>query len=129
MPLPAGLVDALRGWHKTTEWPEDEDLVFPTLTGGPHNYGNLRQRVLAPTAQEAGVPSINFHTFRHTAASMLFDQGRNAKQGQRWLGHHSAAFWLDTYIHLLSDELDKPLELLTGSAPASSEADALSAAG
>ena len=38
-------------------------------------------------------------------------KGRNAKQVQRWLGHHSAAFTLETYIHLLSDELDAPLEL------------------
>jgi len=45
------------------------------------------------------------------ASAKLFDQGRNAKQVQRWLGHHSAAFTLDTYVHLLSDDLDEPLEL------------------
>lgn len=111
VPVSSALVDGLLEWHKTTEWPGPEDLVFPTLTGGPHDYGNLGHRVLAPTAQEAGVPWINFHTFRHTAASMLFEQGRNAKQVQRWSGHHSAAFALDRYIHLLSDELDEPLEL------------------
>lgn len=127
VPLSPALVDGLRAWHKTTEWPGVEDLVFPTLTGGPHNYGNLRQRVLAPTAQEAGVPWINFHTFRHTAASMLFEQGRNAKQVQRWLGHHSAAFTLDTYIHLLSDELDEPLELPDAAASISAETAAHSA--
>ena len=42
---------------------------------------------------------------------MLFERGANAKQVQRWLGHHSAAFTLDTYIHLLSDDLGGPLEL------------------
>jgi integrase len=84
------------------------------MTGGPPNYGNLRHRVLLPTAQEAGVPWMTFHTLRHTCASMLFEQGRNAKQVQRWLGHHSAAFTLDTYIHLLSDELDEPLEIGEG---------------
>jgi hypothetical protein len=45
---------------------------------------------------------------------MLFDRGSNAKQVQRWLGHHSAAFTLETYIRLLSDELDAPLELPEG---------------
>ena len=84
------------------------------MTGQPLNYSNLRNRVLAPTGEEAGVPWITFHTFRHTAASMLFDRGSNAKQVQRWLGHHSAAFTLETYIHLLSDELDAPLELPEG---------------
>jgi integrase len=85
--------------------------VFPSLTGEPLNYGNLRHRALVPTAQEAGVPWMTFDTLRHTCASLLFDQGRNAKQVQRWLGHHSAAFTLETYIYLLSDELDAPLDL------------------
>ena len=102
---------ALRTRRSETEWPRDTDLVFPSLNGGALSYANLRHRVLVPTAQEAGVPWATFHTFRHTTASMLFDEGRNAKQIQRWLGHHSAAFTLETYIHLLSDELDAPLEL------------------
>jgi integrase len=84
------------------------------MTGEPLNYANLRHRVLVPTGEEAGVPWVTFHTFRHTCASMLFDRGSNAKQVQRWLGHHSAAFTLETYIHLLSDELDAPLELPEG---------------
>jgi integrase len=66
---------------------------------------------MVPAAQEAGVPWIGFHTFRHTCASMLFDRGRNAKQVQRWLGHHSPAYTLATYVHLLEDELGDPLEL------------------
>ena len=36
---------------------------------------------------------------------MLFRRGLNAKQVQLWLGHHSAAFTLDTYVHLLPDDL------------------------
>lgn len=28
-----------------------------------------------------------------------------AKQVQGWLGHHAASFTLDTYTHLLSDDL------------------------
>ena len=46
-----------------------------------------------------------FHTFRHTVASRLFAEGRNVVQVQRWLGHHSPSFTLDTYVHLLDDEL------------------------
>jgi integrase len=59
---------------------------------------------------------------------MLFERGANAKQVQRWLGHHSAAFTLDTYIHLLDEDLGQPLSLheeLTGSQPAPDKADAL----
>ena len=47
-------------------------------------------------------------TLRHTCASILFGRGYNAKQVQKWLGHHAASFTLDTYIHLLDDELTEP---------------------
>jgi hypothetical protein len=41
----------------------------------------------------------------------LFDRGANAKQVQRQLGHHKPSFMLDTYIHLLCDDLGEPLAL------------------
>ena len=69
---------------------------------------NLAERVLAPACEEAGVEWAGFHTFRHTVASRLFEQGRNVVQVQRWLGHHSPSFTLDTYVHLLDDGLDAP---------------------
>jgi hypothetical protein len=31
-------------------------------------------------------------------------------QVQRWLGHHSASFTLDTYVHLLDNHLGEPLQ-------------------
>jgi hypothetical protein len=42
---------------------------------------------------------------------MLFERGANAVQVQRWLGHHSPAFTLSTYVHLLADDLGDPLDL------------------
>jgi hypothetical protein len=53
-----------------------------------------------------------FHTFRHTVASRWFAAGRNAVEVQRWLGHHSPSFTLDTYVHLLDGDLGAPLEPL-----------------
>jgi len=62
------------------------------------------------------VPWVGFHTFRHTCATMLFRHGLNAKQVQMWLGHHSPAFTLATYVHLLPDDLPDAafLDSLTG---------------
>ena len=71
---------------------------------------NVAERVLAPACEEAGVEWAGFHTFRHTVASRLFADGRNAVQVQRWLGHHSAAFTLTTYVHLLDGDLGEPLQ-------------------
>jgi integrase len=36
---------------------------------------------------------------------MLFRHGKSAKQVQLWLGHHSPAFTMSTYVHLLPDDL------------------------
>ena len=111
VPLDGDLVLALRDRRRDSEWPNDDDLVFPVGNGSPIMPGNLRRRVLKPIAQEAGVPWAGFHTFRHTCATLLFAQGRNAVQVQRWLGHHSAAFTLATYVHLLDGDLGEPLAL------------------
>jgi integrase len=73
--------------------------------------GNMRRRTLTPAAQEAGVPWIGFHTFRHTCASMLIADGRNIVQVSRWLGHHSPAFTLTVYAHLLDDGVGDALDL------------------
>jgi integrase len=42
------------------------------------------------------------HTLRHTAATLAFRRGANAKQVQRFLGHHCASFALDDEL-LLAD--------------------------
>jgi Phage integrase family len=66
---------------------------------------NVARRVLKPAARRAGVEWAAFHTLRHTCATELFKRGLNAKQVQVWLGHHSPAFTLAVYVHLLSDDL------------------------
>src|SRR5436190_2931286 len=71
----------------------------------------MLRRVLRPAAAETGAPWAGFHAFRHTCASMLFERGANAVKVQRWLSHHSPAFTLSTYIHLLDSSLGKPLDL------------------
>jgi hypothetical protein len=44
---------------------------------------------------------------------MLFRRGLNAKQVQVWLAHHSPAFTLSTYAHLLLDDLPE-IDVLPG---------------
>jgi len=48
---------------------------------------------------------------------MLFERGLNVKQVQRWLGHHSPSFTLDTYVHLLDERLPDALRLSLELAP------------
>ncbi len=111
VPLHGAVVDELRRHRSVSEWPGDDDLAFPSLNGTPLHYSNLFRRVLRPVAEEIGAPWAGFHSFRHTTASLLFAGGRNAVQVQRWLGHHSPAFTLATYVHLLDGDLGDALDL------------------
>jgi integrase len=72
---------------------------------------NVRRRQLEPASRKAGVPWVGFHTFRHTAASLLFAGGANIIEVQKFLGHHSPSFTLDTYVHLLDQEKGPALDL------------------
>lgn len=104
----------------------DEDaLIFTNSSGERLDASNLRRRVLTPAATRAGVPWVGFHTFRHTCATILFRRGHNAKQVQMWLGHHSAAFTLSTYVHFLTEDL--PSVDFFGSATQTSESSVLMA--
>jgi integrase len=111
IPISHDLVLDLRRDRARSEWAEDGDLVFCAADGRPLHDRNLSGRMLKIAAQEAGVPWVGWHTFRHTCASMLFARGKNAVQVQRWLGHHSPGFTLQTYVHLLDEDFGEPLDL------------------
>jgi integrase len=107
VPLASDLVDELRALRVAADAP-----VFTSSTGGRLDRDNMLARVIKPAAQELDASWVGWHTFRHTCASILFAEGRNAVQVQRWLGHHSPSFTLDTYVHLLEEDLGAPLEPL-----------------
>jgi integrase len=119
IPLSNGLVQAL--WRLRGTAP-DMVPVFASRDGTHLDPSNIAARVLKPAAKRAGVPWAGFHTLRHTCATSLFRHGLNAVQVQMWLGHHSPAFTLATYVHLLPDDLPEAgfLDVLTqpGSAQA-----------
>jgi integrase len=127
VPLSPAMVLALRRHRLASRYSDDDDFLFPTATGSAQRYENLLRRVLKPAALAAGltVPAFDkagrqvidedgepvvrawpgWHTLRHTCASQLFARGANAKQVQVWLGHHSPAFTLERYVHLMADDL------------------------
>ena len=62
------------------------------------------------TCQES-LDWVTFHILRHTCASYLLRRkekgglGLNAREAQHWLGHHSAAFTMDTYATFFPSDL------------------------
>jgi len=119
IPLAPRMLATLEHCRSSTRYSAESDPVFATRAGTPLDYACTYNRVLKPAARRAGVPWAAFHTLRHTCATMLFRNGLNAKQVQTWLGHHSPAFTLAVYVHLLADDLPDPgfLDTLTQAGP------------
>jgi len=85
-------------------WVQSE-LVFTNDIGGAlDNQGvyNAFKRMLSYN----DLPSIRLHDLRHTAATLMLQNGDDYKTLQDALGHHSAGFTLDTYGHV-TDKMKK----------------------
>jgi integrase len=112
--LPASLVYRLRTHLDAQDDQDSTALVFPNSNGDPLNPGNVRRRILKPLVEEVNAPWAGFHTFRHTFASLHLSRGTNLLQLSRALGHHSAAFTLSRYTHLLPGDEAPALDLTAG---------------
>ncbi len=105
VPLSPRMAEQLRALRRDT-FQGGDSAVFTVENGRTAiNRSNLSSRVLKPTVRNLGLPWVSFKTFRHTCASLLFDEGRNVRQVAEWLGHADPAFTLRTYVHLLDDGL------------------------
>lgn len=57
-------------------------------------------KVSQAAAARIGMQAVNFHTLRHSCASLLIEDGANVKDIQEYLGHSSPSITLDVYSHL-----------------------------
>jgi integrase len=98
--LPA-LAAALLVWRDHTPYNQDADWVFASpYTNGKRPYwpdSALKDHV-KPAAVEAGVTKrVTWHTFRHSLASLLGQQGEGVKTVQELLRHATSRVTLDVY--------------------------------
>ena len=82
---------------------EDHDVVFANEIGKPVEAGNLLRRSFWPLLDKAEIPHIRFHDLRHTAATLLLQQGVHPKVVSELLGHSSIGLTLDIYSHVIPD--------------------------
>ena len=73
--------------------------VFPSSTGGPISPGSVLH-MLHRVLKRAGLPRVRFHDLRHTFATLALQNGVDIKTVSGMLGHFSAGFTLDTYVHV-----------------------------
>ena len=81
--------------------------MFCKADGGPLNPDVLRRDVLYPALDRLGIPrssrSAGFHTFRHSAASLINARTGNLKLAQKLLGHSNLSTTADVYTHVAAD--------------------------
>jgi site-specific recombinase XerD len=73
--------------------------------------------VWVPARRAAGIAdgdddAAGMHQLRHHYASALLAGGVDIKRVQEYLGHHSAAFTLDVYGHLMPNDEERSLRLV-----------------
>ncbi len=83
------------------QWQEN-DLVFPSTIGTPWDPRNLYKHFKL-LLKRVGLPDIRFHDLRHTAATLMLQQGIHPKVVQERLGHADISLTLSTYSHVLPD--------------------------
>ena len=95
---------------------QDYDLIFPSPIGTPLDPSNVL-KVYKDCLNEAGLPNLRFHDLRHTAATLMLQQGINPKIVHERLGHSDISLTLNTYSHVLppmqEEAAEKMDELLT----------------
>jgi integrase len=90
---------------------ENLGLIFPSVVGTPLNPPNV-VREFRSLLKRAGLPKIRFHDLRHTAASLMLNNGVDVLVVSRRLGHSKASITLDVYGHLIPSGQEKVAHLI-----------------
>ncbi len=96
-------------WH-------ENGLIFPSPIGTPLDPSNVL-KTYKDCLNRAGLPNLRFHDLRHTAATLMLQQGVNPKIVSERLGHSDISLTLNTYSHVLppmqEEAAEKMDDLLT----------------
>ncbi len=86
--------------------------MFPSpVTGGmyyPDSINRLHENIL----KGAGLKHIRLHDMRHTAASLMLQNGVDIKTVSEMLGHFDAGFTLRTYTHTTSRQQAEAADMM-----------------
>ncbi len=83
------------------------DLIFTNTIGGHLTPQNFLRRDFKPMLEYAGLPDVNFHSLRHTAATLALNQGVSVVDVSAMLGHANSHITLTTYAHLMPGSGDR----------------------
>lgn len=96
---------------------QDTGVIFTSLHGPPLEAARV-SRIFQRDLLNAALPRVRFHDLRHTAATLLIEQGVPIKAVQSTLGHSTIATTMDVYAHLtpaMQDSVAEAIDRLFGS--------------
>ena len=106
LPIPEELLDLLRQWHSITPYNKTDDWVFASpYTKGlrPFWPAQLLKAHIKPVALAAGLPSIGWHSFRHTVSAWGKEAGLELEDVKTLLRHEDIATTSNVYGDLGMD--------------------------
>ncbi len=110
VPIGEVLLEALTKHQQNTAHSRPADFVFSKPDASPLHPDVLRKDVLYPALDRLGIDrparSAGFHTFRHSAGSIINAETGNLKIAQKILGHSNLSTTADIYTHT-SAELER----------------------
>jgi integrase len=97
LPLAPQVISALGNWLAEASYRSEKDFVFPSARGGPRDADKLRENVLQPAAERAGLGKIGWHSLRHSFATALETAKARMKVAQELMRHSSITTTMNIY--------------------------------
>ena len=104
--MPDELLDLLRQWHSATPYKNPDGWIFASsYTKGlrPFWPAQLLKKRIKPLALAAGLPSIGWHSFRHTVSAWGKEAGLKLEDVKTLLRHEDISTTSNLYGNLGMD--------------------------
>lgn len=115
-PLAPSVVAALHTLAARGSWVGPDDPVFASRNGTPVDAHNANKRVLKRAGKVAGVPTLSWHSFRRTTATLTSILGMPTADRVALMGHANEAmttYYSDSDIERRREFVDELAERLT----------------
>jgi integrase len=116
MSIDACLLNVLKAWKQTTQFPNSEDWMFasPVQLGRlPWSYDQI-WRVYQKAAKAAGIGGLGTHSLRHTYRSWLDSVGTPVGVQQKLMRHADIRTTMNVYGDAATDEMTEAHSKVVG---------------
>jgi len=93
-------------------WQVDDDTYICTWPNGIPYRTDYVSQGFEYLLKKNGLTPIRFHDLRHTACSLLLENGANPVQAQRFLGHENVETTLNVYTHLSKEGAKQTAQIM-----------------